>query len=93
MSSEYKNARKIYLEFSQGPKYIDNPEFVKTTINREYWEVADAGGEKKEITLGLWILIIVSGLTIVVSAVVLIVLFKCKPKSDSNDETEEALAD
>ena len=86
MSDEYKKAYRAFGDLTRSALYRDNPDFIKKTINRMYWGGVES--EEDEFGLGLWILIAVSGLTIVISAVVLIILFKCKSKTDSADEGE-----
>jgi hypothetical protein len=85
MSNEYKEAFRAFEQFKNSAKYMDNPDFIKKSIHRDYWSDIDSETDS-ETTLLLWILIGVSVLTII-SAVILIILLKYKSKGDSSGET------
>ena len=86
MDDGYKKAYRAFEDLRRSALYRDNPDFIKNTVHRIYWDGVES--EDDEFGLGLWILISVSGLTIIISAVVLIVLFKCRSKTESSDDDQ-----
>jgi len=79
-------AYKAYHDLTRWALYQDNPEYVKETIHYEYWYAKE---EQEEF--GLKVLLIVSGVTVVLSVLTLIILFKCRIGEKNEEEANEEL--
>lgn len=93
LGEKYSAALKVFLEVTRWENYQDNPEYVKQTINYNYWYTHKPSDDEQK-PFGFKVLIIVSVVTVVISAIAIFILFKCKigeKKKDTINESEEPL--
>lgn len=89
MGNGFMKALKTHLDLTEWERYYDNPKYIKDTIHYNYWYSQDNGGDEQE-SFGLKVLIIVSVITVVISAIALFILFKCKVGEKSEDDSKES---
>ena len=85
MPDKYFDALKRYYELTKWEMYQDNPDYIKETIHSDYWWAKSHNDESK---FGLYILIAISSLTIIISVIVILILFKCKKTDDETEDNE-----
>jgi len=86
MGESFMKAYRAYHELTRWALYQDNPEYVKETIHYEYWH-----SKEEQEEFGLKVLLIVSGITVLLSVVTLIILFKCRIGEKDKEEPKEEL--
>eukprot|EP00826_Nyctotherus_ovalis_P029704 TRINITY_DN2355_c0_g1_i5.p1 TRINITY_DN2355_c0_g1~~TRINITY_DN2355_c0_g1_i5.p1 ORF type:complete len:207 (-),score=61.17 TRINITY_DN2355_c0_g1_i5:153-773(-) len=77
LGKKYWAALRVFSEVTRWEKYQDNPEYVKQTINYNYWYTHRPSDDEQK-PFGFKVLIIVSVVTVVISAIAIVILFKCR---------------
>lgn len=89
MSVEYYKAYVQYQNYNEMQRYLDNPDFVKETVNLKYYMILELS--EKERTRAVIITFFVLSLVIFVTLIVLFIIIYIKKRRAEKSAAKESL--
>lgn len=86
MGKEYASAYVAFYEGTQFSKYAENPEYIKLTINKKYWDAKKSSEEDSKFGLYLFLGIAI-GAVFVIAVLLLVIYFKRRKGDDTEEGT------
>jgi hypothetical protein len=85
MSVSWAKAYIAFTDFSDYSKYVDNPEFVKNTMNKLYYQILDKALSEEDSKFGLYLFLGIAIGAVFVIAILLLVIYFKRRKGEEED--------
>lgn len=87
LGSDYYKAYIAYIKLTQWASILDNPEHVKYSMNKLYWNAVDKTTGKSDDTTNYLLFIILSAVAVVLVVAVVLIIICIRRKRNSEDST------